>query len=195
MSLCKVTFLEEKKRPTSQTFPFDIIRAMYSRRATVSPNSIRVCPRRNALSESDNSVPVNVGITFDPAFSGWWRYKRASCICRWENALHGRWDMSRRKPIREFPTAAWKTTFAPSELRYTSQRTSESAPASRNQCIRTQGFIIIYRGEPFVVLFRYTRCIGYSPSHKFYNKFQCDFSQNRIYVSDFHYRVLQSIKF
>lgn len=28
--------------------------------------------------------------------------------------------MSRRKPIREFPTAAWKITFAPSELRYTS---------------------------------------------------------------------------
>lgn len=112
MSLCNVTFLEEKKRrPTSQTFPFDIIRAMYSRRATVSPNSIRVCPKRNALSESDNSVPVNVGITFDPAFSGWWGYKRASCICRWENALHGRWDMSQRKPIREFPTAAWKTTF------------------------------------------------------------------------------------
>lgn len=57
---------------------------MYSRRATVSPNSIHVCPRRNALSDSDNSVPVNVGITFDPAFSGRWGYKCASCICWWE---------------------------------------------------------------------------------------------------------------
>lgn len=68
--------------------------------------------------------------------------------------------MSRRKPIKEFPTAARKTTFAPIELRYTSQRTSESAPASRNQCIRRQGFIIICRGEPFVVLFRYTPAVS-----------------------------------
>jgi len=50
---------------------------------------------------------------------------------------------------------ARKTTFAPSELRYTSQRTSGSAPTSWNQCIRRQGFIIIYRGS-IRVLFRYT---------------------------------------
>ena len=43
----------------------------------MSSNSIHVCPKRNALSDSNNSVPVNVGITFDPTFSERWGYKRA----------------------------------------------------------------------------------------------------------------------
>lgn len=56
--LCNVTFPEEKKhRPTSQTFPFDIIRAMYFCRAA-SPNSMRVCPRREMLSLP--SIPITL---------------------------------------------------------------------------------------------------------------------------------------
>lgn len=112
-------------------------------------------PKRKVPSDSDNSVPVSVEITFDPAFSSRWGYKRTPRVfVGGKNTLPGRWDMSRRKPIKEFPTAAKKTTFASNELRYTSQWTeSGSAPASRR--IRRQRFIIICRGEPFVVLFRY----------------------------------------
>lgn len=65
--------------------------------------------------------------------------------------LPGRWGMSRRKPIKEFPTTARKTTFASGELRYTSQRASGSAPASRNQKARI--YYYLSRGT-FVVLFQ-----------------------------------------
>lgn len=156
-----VTFLQEKKHwPTSQMFPFDIIRATYFCRAAVNPNSMRVCPEKAMLPPIPitlfRSVLKSPLIRRFPAGGNTRNTARVSCICWWENALSGRWDMSRRKPIKEFPTAAKKTTFASSELRYTSQRTSGSVPASRNQCIRRQRFIIICRGEPFVVLFRYT---------------------------------------
>ena len=117
-----------------------------------------------------------------------------TCICWWENVLPGGWDMSRRKPIKEFPTAQGKQRLRRANcVTHRNGRLEVRRPREIN--VSEGKDLLLFTGDPFV---SYSdtrrRNIGYFPSHKFYYKFQYDFPSNKIYVPNLQYN-LKLIKF